>query len=196
MNGGVLLEKLVSKGIMAILPVYIGDSGNCTYAYTKSGVVELSFTIKTVIKNLCEYYYLDLKSCNKTYGGLLSSKYRPPIPFNRDNIFIQFKTRVPIGKHDGAYGYFNINSIKGVKGLEKNTIISLIDDQEIEVLSSKYTVEKYINNGEIVRKLIKDNKYIYPKDASNLYDEENTPATKSDIALLYLKMLEIKERLE
>lgn len=190
------MESLVSKGIMAILPAYIADSGNCTYVYTKSGVVELRFTIKTVIKNLCEFYYLDLKSCNKTYGSLLTSKYRPPIPFNRDNIFIQFKTRIPIGKHDGAYGYFNINSIKGVKSLEKNTVIFLIDGQEIEVLSSRYTVEKYINNGEIVSKLIRENRSILSKESLSLYDEENTPATKSDIALLYLKMLEIKERLE
>ncbi len=190
------MEKIVSKHIMAILPVYIPDKGNCTYIYTEEGIIEISFTIKTVIKKICEYYCLDLKSCNRTYGNLLSSKYRPPIPFNRDNIFIQFKTRNPIGIHDGAYGYFNINSIKKTKSIGKNTIIYLLDDKEIEVLMSIYTVKKYINNGEVVRKLIKDDKSKSQKDSLNLYEEENSPATKSDIALLYLKMLEIRERLE
>lgn len=190
------MEDLVSKGILALLPVYINDDGNCTYVYTIEGRVVLKLTIKTVIKKLCEYYYLDLKSCNKTYGSLLTSKYRPPIPFNRDNIFIQFKTRTPIGRHDGAHGYFNINSIKSIKSQNKNTIIHLLNDQEIEVLMSIYTVKKYINNGEIVKKLILENKLNYSKDKLSLYDESNTPATKSDIALLYLKMLEIREKLE
>lgn len=190
------MDNIVSKHIMGILPVYIKDKGNCTYIYTREGLLELDLTIKTVIKKLCEYYCLDLKSCNRTYGNLLSSKYRPPIPFNEDNIFIQFKTRTPVGKHDGAYGYFNINSIKGTKAIGKNTIIYLLDDEEIEVLMSIYTVRKYINNGEVVRKLIKDNKSKVLKDSLNFYEEENAPATKSDIALLYLKMLEIRERLE
>ncbi len=190
------MEKLVSKGIMALVPVYKKDRGNCTCAYTNEGKIELDLTIKTVIKNLCEYYYLDLKSCNKTYGSLLSSKYRPPIPFNKDNIFVQFKTRIPIGRHDGAHGYFNLNSIKGVKSKGKNTIIYLRNNEELEVLMSNYTVKKYINNGEIVRKLIKDNKLNCSRETLSFYDEENTPATKSDIALLYLKMLEIREKLE
>ena len=190
------MENIVSKHIMAILPVYIKGKGNCTYIYTREGMLELGLTIKTVIKNLCVYYCLDLKSCNKTYGSLLSSKYRPPIPFNNDNIFIQFKTRTPIGKHDGAYGYFNINSIKGTKSIGKTTSIYLLDDEEIEVLMSIYTVKKYINNGEVVRKLIKDNKSKVIKDSLNFYEEENAPATKSDIALLYLKILEIRERLD
>lgn len=190
------MEDLVSKHIMAILPIYIRGKGNGTYIYTREGVFEVGLTIKTVIKNLCEYYCLDLKSCNRTYGSLLSSAYRPPIPFNSDNIFIQFKTRTPIGKHDGAYGYFNINSIKRTKSTGKNTIIYLLDDEEIEVLMSIYTVNKYINNGEVVRKLINDRKSKGPKESLNFYDAENTPATKSDIALLYLKMLEIRERLE
>lgn len=190
------MENLVSKGIIALVPVYIKDSGNGTYAYTKEGIVELKRTIKTVVKNLCEFYYLDLKSCNKIYGSLLSSKYRPPIPFNKDNIFIQLKTRTPIGRHDGAHGYFNINSIKSIKLKGKNTIIYLCNNQELEVLMAIHTVERYINNGEIVKKLLKDSKLNYSKESISLYDEENTPATKSDIALLYLKMLEIREKLE
>ena len=190
------MDDIVSKHIMAILPVYIKGKGNCTYIYTRQGKFELDLTIKTVIKNLCVYYCLDLKSCNKTYGSLLSSKYRPPIPFNKDNIFIHFKTRSPIGKHDGAYGYFNINSIKRTKGFNKTSLIYLLDDEEIEVLMSIYTVKKYINNGEVVRKLIQDNGSKNIIASPNFYEEENAPATKSDIALLYLKMLEIRERLE
>ena len=190
------MEELVQKKVMALLPVYIVDSGNCTYAYTSEGIIELKLTIKTVIKNMCGYYYLDLKSCNKTYGSLLSSKYRPPIPFNKDNIFIQFKTRTPIGRHDGAHGYFNLSSIQKIKSKGKNTVIYLENNQELEVLMSINTVKKYINNGEIVKKLIKENKISRSKETLSLYDDANTPATKSDIALLYLKMLEIREKLE
>lgn len=190
------MEDLVSKHIMAILPIYIEGKGNCTNVYTKEGIVEMGLTIKTVIKNLCEYYCLDLKSCNRTYGSLLSSKYRPPIPFNSEDIFIQFKTRTPIGRHDGAYGYFNINSIKRIKNIGNKTMIYLCNDVEIEILMSIHTVKKYINNGEIVKKLIKDNRTKGSKENLNFYEEENAPATKADIALLYLKMLEIRERLE
>ena len=145
------MEDIVSKDIMAILPMYIGGMGNVTHVYTREGVLELGYTIKTVIRKLSEYYCLDLKSCNKTYGGLLSSRYRPPIPFNSDNIFIQFKTRIPIAKHDGAYGYFNINSIKKTKSQGKSTIIYLLNDEEIEAFMSIYTVKKHVS--QILAKL-------------------------------------------
>lgn len=189
------MENIISKGIMAILPIYIKGQGNCTIFYTKEETVELQLTIRTVIRRLCEYYLLDLKSSNKKYGVLLSCKYHPPIPFNKDNIFIQLKTRTPIGRHDGAHGYFDLDSIKRLKPMGKNTMIQLIDGTEIEALVSYNISKKYFNNGEIVRELIKDKADKIPMGESSFYENQDTPATKADIALLYMKILEIKESL-
>ncbi len=68
------MEKIIEKDIEAILPIYMNDIGNCTVIYTRKDKIILEKVIKTIIKNLCQYYHLDLKASNKTYGDLLSIK--------------------------------------------------------------------------------------------------------------------------
>lgn len=193
------MEDLVKRGIQAILPIYLKNRGNCTLVYTNNKELILEKTIRTVIKNLCQFYHLDLKASNKTYGDLLSIRKHYPIPFNEENIFIQAKTRSPIGKHDGAYGYINIDSIDKIKGdisLPDISIIHLKSGQSIRVLCKETTLNKNIKYGEIIKRLmIKDNRYMV-KEPDSLYLEENFPATKGDIAMLYMELIRIKRGIE
>ena len=58
---------------------------------------------------------------------------------------IQAKTRIPLGKHDGAYGYINIAAIKEIRKSmtnEDRCIIYLRYGQEIEIHCKKSTLDK------------------------------------------------------
>lgn len=188
------MEQIIQKGIEAILPVYIKDRGNCTAIYTREDEIILEKSIKTIILNLCKYYHLDLKASNKTYGNLLSIKKYPPIPFTHDQIFIPIKSRIPITKHDGAYGYVNINSIEKISTskLENNSIIILSNNRSIKVYSKDSTVQRNINNGEIVKKLCMRDTLPIIKESESLYEAEDAIATKKDIAMVYKEIMRIK----
>lgn len=198
-KGGIQMKNLIERGIQAILPIYVKNKGNCTLIYLQDEEIILDKVIKTVIKNLCEFYHLDLKSSNKSFGQLLSIKKHHPVPFNEDNVFIQAKTRVPIGRHDGAYGYINIDAIERVKTLKKDedrTLIYLKGKRSIEVLCKEITIYRSINNGEIVKRLITGRNHYLLKEKESFYAEEDSPATKKDIAMVYMKLMEIKRGLE
>lgn len=188
------MEQIIQRGIEAVLPVYIKDRGNCTAIYTGEGEIILEKTIKTTISNLCRYYHLDLKASNESYGNLLSIKKYPPIPFSHDQIFIPIKVRIPIGKHDGAYGFVNINSIEKVaksKSQDK-CILYLSNKRTIDIYSKDSTIQRNINNGIIVKRLLDKRDLSLIKEEESLYEAENALATKKDIAMVYKEIMRIK----
>ena len=189
------MNEIIEKGLEAILPVYIKDRGNCTSIYTNDGEIILEKAIRSVITNLCNFYHLDLKASNKTYGDLLTIKKNTPIPFTYDKIFIPIKTRKPIAKHDGAYGYVNMDSIKkfSKSKIDNNSLIYIGNNRVIEVYSKVSTIQRNINNGKIIKRLFKRNDLI--REANNLYIAEDTLATKKDIAMVYSEIMEIKKGL-
>ena len=188
------MEKTVQKGIEAILPIYLKDRGNCTVIYTREDEVILEKTIKTTILNLCKYYHLDLKASNETYGKLLSIKKYPPIPFTYNQIFIPIKTRIPIGKHDGAYGYVNISSIDKVSKTKSkdHSLLYLSNHRTIEVYSKELTIQKNISKGEVVKKILANENTPMIHEEENLYLAEDKIATKKDIAMVYKEIMSIK----
>ncbi|NLY46740.1 MAG: hypothetical protein GX053_12265 [Tissierella sp.] len=188
------MKRIIEKGIQAILPVYVKDRGNCTVIYTKEDEVILDKTIKTTILNLCKYYHLDLKASNETYGKLLSIKKYPPIPFTYNQIFIPIKARIPIGKHDGAYGYVNINSIENISQTKSkdHSLLYLSDKRTIEVYSKDTTVLKSISKGEVIKKILANQNTPMIHEEENLYLAEEKVATKKDIAMVYKEIMRIK----
>lgn len=191
------MEKTIEKQIMAIVPKYISNKGNCTIIYTEEGIVEIEKSIKTVIKNISKYYHFDLKESNSTYRKLLYCRKNPPVPFTKKDIFILVKTRKPIGKHDGAYGYIRIDSIENIEFNKKEDLhprIIFKNGQFIQILCTLDTLHKNIKNGEIVKKLLNSKYENRVKERGSLYLDENKPATKADIALLFMEInkLQIK----
>lgn len=191
------MEKIIKKNILVIEPIYIKDIGNCTRIYTeKEGSIEIEKTIKTVINNISKYYCFDMKEGKKKYGELLNIKKFPPIAFNPNNIFIYIKMRKPISIHDGAYGYIRYDVIEKIIEKDNIRIIKLKNGEQISTLSSISIINKRINNGKIVKRLSEDNINSILKEDPEFYINKNQLATKSDIALLYMKMLELKEVIE
>jgi hypothetical protein len=109
------MENILNKKIMAFVPEYVENRGNCTTIYTKENEpIILDRHIKTFIKNICKYYMIDLTATRKRYSKLVISPNMMPIPLSKHDIFIPFKTRVPLAKNDGSLGYVNMRYIKNL----------------------------------------------------------------------------------
>ena len=60
------MQDLINKGIMAIVPEYVKDRGNCVKIYTKnSKPVIIEKGIKTVLKSLARHYMIDINETKK-----------------------------------------------------------------------------------------------------------------------------------
>lgn len=188
------MNEFITKEIMAIIPTYMPNRGNCTIIYTDEENIILDLKVKTIIKKLCAHYHLDIRASNKYFGELISVKNGVPLPLTRDKILIQLKVREPIGHCDGSMGYFNLDSIKKVQGLKKDTSIILKNGTEIQCMYTQANIKKHIKNGELVRNLY-DNRIYTINEAIERYEATDTPATKSDIARIYMKIQEIADKI-
>lgn len=189
------MEKLIEKRILAIIPKYVSDKGNFTLVYTEKGIVEIEKSIKTVIKNISNYYHFDLKQSNNTYKNLLYHRKNPPVPFTDESIFILLKTRKPVGKHDGAHGYILIDAIEKIvfeEGKDIHPKILLTNGELLEVLCTVHTIRKSIKNGNIVKKLLQYKHASTIKEKKRLSLDGNMPATKADIALLFMEICKLQ----
>lgn len=187
-------EQIYQDDIMAIIPEYETEMGNCTLIYTEKETIKLKITIKTFMRNLYKHYHIDPKAMSKTYGELLLCKYCPPMALSREDIFIQLKIRKPIGRQDGAYGYFNLKYIDRVEEDKNGTTIYFTNGERIQCLFTIDTVRKMMKNGEIIKMFLK-NKGVPSIEDDNIYVYEDIPATKSDIVRLYKKIAELNEKI-
>lgn len=189
------MENIIRNDIMAIVPEYIHNKGNCTRIYTRAGIFEVEKTIKTVIRNISNYYHLDLKQSNITCKKIFYTKKNLPIPFTPNDIFIMVKTRKPLFKDDGAYGYVRINTIKNIvfeKDKDLNPRIIFDNKESLEVLCTLRTLYKNLKNGEIIEMLLNQKYATIVREPYSIYFDEDKPATKKDISLLCMEILKLK----
>ena len=189
------MQDIISKDIIAIVPEYIANKGNCTVVYTNKEKIIVNMTIRTVIRRLCAHYRMDIRASNRHFGGLISIKNAIPIPLSKDNIFIQVKVRKPIGKDDGSMGYIKLDSIKKIKGLKKDASILLNNGTEIQCDCSHSTIKKHMKHGELIRTLY-DDRQSTVNEAMESYIASDTPATKSDIARIFMMIQDIVNKLK
>jgi len=190
------LEKIISQGIMAILPVYIPMKGNCSCILTFEGERhEFDKRVNTMLMRLSRFYFIDLKSIKRYYGNLLNVKNLIPVPLDGENIFIPLKVRKPILRNDGSIGYVNIKYIERVTEGKDKTIIHLRGNHIVECLNSMDTVNKHIKNGSIIKRLLK-NSTRHIKAYDSYMGEYDRPATKGDVALIISEILRIRESIK
>jgi thermostable 8-oxoguanine DNA glycosylase len=181
------MENILNKKIMAFVPEYVENRGNCTTIYTKENEpIILDRHIKTFIKNICKYYMIDLTATRKRYSKLVISPNMMPIPLSKHDIFIPFKTRVPLAKNDGSLGYVNMRYIKNLSDGDGITTLHLEDNLKIKCLCNISTARKQMKSGYIVKNCFKDRSmYVAEnefKDENIFYYNENKP-----IVIIYEK---------
>lgn len=175
------MEDILRNGIVAFLPEYIDLKGNCTIIYgkdSKKSIVEKP--IKTVIKLIAKFHLLDLNEAKKRYKPLVSSSNLIPIALNKRDVFVPIKTRKPMYKNDGAFGYVNINYIKTVKSKKGATYIYLTNGLIIEALCSPSTVEKHIRNGHVISRCYED-RFMVAEDLAVFLNEVKRQLNKLTI---------------
>lgn len=151
------MERVLNEEIMAILPEYVDNRGNCTKIYTM-GIDPVIFdkSIKTILRLIGKHYMIDLRELKKRYGALVSSPNLVPIPLSKRDVFIPLKTRVPMYKNDGAFGYINMKYIEKIKEEKESTVIYLSNGVYIPCLCSLPTIDKHMRNGNIVSRCYED----------------------------------------
>ncbi|WP_313755600.1 competence protein ComK [Tissierella sp.] len=166
------MENILNKDIMAIVPEYVEGRGNCTkiYAMDMEPVI-LDKSIKTIIRLIGKHYMIDLGELKKRYRNLISSPNLVPIPLSKRDIFIPFKTRVPMYKNDGAFGYINMKYIEKIKEEKGSTVVYLSNGTKIPCLCSLSTIDKHMKNGNIVSRCYEDR-------AKRLNEEETVYTAK------------------
>lgn len=176
------MQKVLKNELMAILPQYVDNRGNCTILYTKKEQpLILEKNIKSVLRKICKYYMLDLQETKKRYAPLISSPGLVPIPFSRKDIFIPLKTRLPLCKNDGAMGYVNMKHIKNITKSGNTTNIHLVDGTIINCLYSIITVNNHIRDGNIVSRCYLDRAMKVAEEEELVYDG------KKPIIIIYEK---------
>lgn len=151
------MDRVLEKDMLAIVPAYLPDRGNCTRIYVlDEQPIVIEKTISTVIKAIGRYHLIDLESMRITYGRFLNSPNLSPISLNQNDIFIPVKVRKPIGRNDKAFGYINIKYIKDIKRAKDSSIILLTNDIEIKSLSRIKTIQRHLSNGYIVKRFYDD----------------------------------------
>jgi len=178
----------IEQDILAILPTYRGDKGNCTLILREDGQHIIERTVKTVIKKICKHNHIDLRAANETYGGLLNLKTNIPLVISPERIFIQLKAREPVGKDDGAMGYFKLGGIDEVIEREGGAIIRLKNKTEIGCLCSADNARNQISKGNLAKELYGTVRTQSVQESLEYYHSKDGPAMKSDIARLYMKL--------
>lgn len=175
------MKEIINKGIVAIIPQYISNKGDCTVIYTKESeplIIERS--MRSVLNRLFKYYMIDLKETKKSYIDLVGSPNSIPLPLNKEDVLFPLKTRKPFSKNDGAIGYFNIRYLKSHDGNGKTTTIHLENDTKIECLYSEATVIKHIKNAKLVSKYY-EGQFMHVAEKEVIYNG------KTPIVILYEK---------
>ena len=182
------MKELIEQDILVMVPSYEGESGNCTKVFLQEEVVVVRSTLRTFLKKLCSYHHFDLKASNSHYGKLVSARSNLPIPITQDRIYIQLKVREPIGKDDGAMGYFKLGGIRKIFSREGVTLIRMEDGVEHPCLCKLETAKKQLRQGNLVRELMNRRRSELVGEAVEYYMKQDGPAMKSDIARLYMKI--------
>lgn len=182
------MKELVQKKIIAMLPYYTEEGANFTQIKLLNGEdVIFRKTINSTLKCLCEFYHYDLNASNKTCAEILGVKKTPPISINNDMVFIAVKTRIPIGKDDGAYSYINIEMIKNVLG----EIIYFKNGDNLQVSCTHKTIEKAIKQASLLKIMINNRQMITREEETNYITEEEI--LKRDLDIIYKKLLRIEK---
>lgn len=144
-----LIEDILKSGIVFISPEYKDGIGDTTLIRTENDEVLVEKNIKTIISNIAKYLFLDLDESKNYYKELLNKGRNLPLVLNANNILFCFKTRVPIGKNDGAMSYINPKYIEGYD----YGILELSTGDTIHSLTSEKTIK---NNLKEYRHILND----------------------------------------
>ena len=180
------MERALKNRLIAVIPKYIANQGNCTIIYTEEDKpLILENTINTVMKRIGRHHMVDLDAMKERNGKLINASYPVPINLN-DDVFIPIKVRKPFGKNDKSFGYVNLEYIENTKQENNYTLILLINNTEIKCLFRKETLNKHISNGNIIKRYYEEQSKVHNLSRAIKIAEETTTIYESDRTVINL----------
>lgn len=137
-----LIERLYKEGIVFISPEYQDGIGDTTRIKTKKSQVQVEKNIHSVITNIAKFLFFDLDEAKLYYKDLLGKGRNIPLVFDDENIFFCLKTRIPIGKNDGAMTYINPHYIEDYNLGE----VSLSTGDRLYTFTSHKTIKRQMKD--------------------------------------------------
>lgn len=137
--------------IEAMLPVYVKDKGNCTEIITADASFIQSVTIETCIKKLADYYNISLFHNRINYGEELGITNKVPVVINDNLVYVYINVREPMFKHDAAFGYIDLNSIKQTYEEDGYAVIIMNSGRIIQTRQSLKSLKRTILNGRLAK---------------------------------------------
>lgn len=142
--------------IMAMLPIYVKDKGNCTEIITKEATFIKNATIETCTKKLADYYNLSLYHNRLNYGQELGITNKVPLVINENLIYVYINVREPMFTHDAAYGLFDVNSIANMYDKDGKAVIEMATGRIIESRQSTRAAKKTILSARLAKDIYKE----------------------------------------
>jgi hypothetical protein len=142
--------------IEAMLPVYVKDTGNCTEIITTDASFIQNATIETCVKQLADYYNISLYHNRINYGNELGITNKVPIVINENLVYVYVNVREPMFRHDAAFGYVALNSIKQVYEKDGAATIVLNSGRIIKTRQSMKSLKRSMLNGRLARDIYKE----------------------------------------
>lgn len=147
--------------IDALIPVYVNGVGNCTEIIINDVSHIKTKTVETCIKNLADYYNINLYYNRINYGEELGIRNKVPIVINENLIYMYINVRKPMFEHDSAYGYINYFTIEDVYEQNNNAVIKMKSGRVIQTRQSVNVTKKGMLYARIARDIYREKNHLY-----------------------------------
>lgn len=190
----------INRGMCGLVPIYNGDGGNYTkLIFQNNPPIIVEKRIHTALGRFVAFFQKDIRLIRDQAREITGQRSMNPLPINPDIILVPFRMRKPIGKDDGAIGYFFNSAIDDVIEDDEGVRIALRDGQEIHVLDTYLTAKHHIGYAhQIHYNLLKYdvgmvNTHNVCRECIGVYDQ---PATKKDFVVLSKNLEELVYKLD
>ena len=92
---------------------------------------------------VCRFFQKDLRLIRQQAREITGQRSLNPLPINHNMILVPFKIRKPIGKDDGAMGYFFSSSIDDIREDGDGVRVFLRDGQHYRILETLSTARHH-----------------------------------------------------
>ncbi|SHI69187.1 hypothetical protein SAMN02745751_00810 [Dethiosulfatibacter aminovorans DSM 17477] len=138
--------------VVALVPKYEKDIGDCTEVHTKDGNHFLEMkNVKACVDRMADYYCTNLKANRRVYGTMLNIKNKVPYIFSDKHVMVHFKARNPRCKRDGANGCFDVYYFNGFVREDGCEYVALKNGDRLKLEQTVESCKKYVNYGNLLK---------------------------------------------
>ena len=178
----------LDMGMEGLIPIYDKDGRNGTLIILENqSPIEDQRRLDTILAGLANLFQKSLDLIKKQARDITGQRTMNPLSFSPIGILVPFRMRKPIGRNDGAVGYFFYHAIEQIEEKEGQVLVMLKDGQSFSVMDSiaaarhRIRCACQIRDHLSFREMEFEGVYGRGMDWGYFY---NQPATRADIAMI------------